>query len=442
MKSYAKPELKSIILKASSASMIIKVASLGLSFILAAILSRTIGVEGYGIYSFAFAVVSLLAVPTQLGLPDLLMRQVAWYKASGEWGLLKGVIARSNQLVISIALLVSLSGLFFFIIARPEKFDAHFWAIPVSLLLIPFLSLSGLRMAVLRGLRRTIIGQLPEEIIRPTIMILMLSVSVILMGREWLDPTKALSMAVGAAVVAFFSGAAMLFFSLPQQAKSAHSEYRNKEWLSASLPFTVMAGTQVINTKSDILLLGVLGGVEDVGLYAVATKMASLVYFARMAIIQVVGPQIAHSWRKGEIGVVDKLVLWAGRMSFCLGVLVAVGYFSYGEVILSSIFGEKFAPAFPALMVLTFAWTFAVFTGIPNSLLKMAGYEKVAMLGMGIAAISNVVLNITLIPIYGLLGAAVATATSVVVQHSYMSYYSFKKTGIDTFSIRLRGGGS
>src|SRR5660397_112923 len=131
------------------------------------------GADGYGIYAYAMALVGLMQVPVQLGLPNLLVREVAAYREKGEWGLLRGLLARVNQGVASLAVLAGLGAfgatwVYAEVRGEPTWLPA-FW---VALFLIPLGSLSALSQATLRGLRHVILGQIPEFLARPALAFL------------------------------------------------------------------------------------------------------------------------------------------------------------------------------------------------------------------------------------------------------------------------------
>lgn len=74
-------------------------------------LARVLGSEGYGVYAFAFAVMGLLMVVAEAGVPALLVREVAAAQGREEWGLLYGLLRRACQFVMLTATTVSLVGL-------------------------------------------------------------------------------------------------------------------------------------------------------------------------------------------------------------------------------------------------------------------------------------------------------------------------------------------
>src|SRR5262252_9443217 len=78
----------------------LRVAFGGLSFILTIILARTLGTEGFGAYSYAFAWTVLLGMPAILGMDQLLIREIATYRLHSQWHLIRGLLRMANCSVL------------------------------------------------------------------------------------------------------------------------------------------------------------------------------------------------------------------------------------------------------------------------------------------------------------------------------------------------------
>jgi len=115
----------------------------------------------------------------------------------------------------------------------------------------------------------------------------------------------------------------------------------------------------------------------------------------------------------------------------------AILFFIWGEPILRLVFGEEYVSAYSALVILSIANIFHAGFGILGPLLNMAGYEKVTAKGIAFAALCNVVLNFIFIPIYGVVGAALATGASLIVWNVVLWWAVIKNIGIDPSALNM-----
>lgn len=398
----------------------LKVSHAFLMLLSSVLLARILGPEGYGIYSFAYAVVMLLAVPCQAGLPTLLVRDVSKYETAERWGLIRGLLRRSNQ---GVALLtVAIAGTAVVVVlALGDRVSqtlviTFFWA----LILLPLMALGNLRGAALRGLRRVVQGLLPEQLIRPALLVLGLLALLVLQRMVWqgkADITPAMTMALhaGAALVAFVTGAWLLARWLPDEVRAADPVYRTRAWMGSVLPLTLLASIELVNTQTDIVLLGVLGTAEEVGVYRVVSHAATLIIFSLTAVNMVVGPYFAQEHAAEDRAGLQRLATWTARIVLATALPVGLTLIFLGEEILAVLFGQAYSGGAIALTILAVGYLVNAVVGSVGTLLKMTGYEHDTVRGSAIAAGLNVVLNLILIPLFGIEGAAIGTATSVTV---------------------------
>lgn len=105
LKQYIKGDgLGALLIKASIGSAGLRVTSMLLSFLVGVLLARNLGPSGYGIYALVMAIIALLTVPTEFGLPSLVTREVAVARAEKDWGRIRGVLSWANTVVAILSL--------------------------------------------------------------------------------------------------------------------------------------------------------------------------------------------------------------------------------------------------------------------------------------------------------------------------------------------------
>lgn len=426
----------------AAGSLVLRLSNAGISLGISILLARLLGPDGYGVYAFAFAVVMLLALPTQAGLPTLLVREVAHYEAAEEWGRMRGLLRWSNRAVAVLVVLIG-GGAIVAILAMgerlaPEKSQTLLWALG----LLPLFALGNLRGAALRGLRRVIQGQLPEFLIRPGLFALSLIALILLdetrLGVMELTPSLAMALHAGAAFLAFSVGVWQLRRVLPDSTRRSPPSYQAREWLRSLLPLTLLTGVALINSQMDIVLLGLLASTKDVGVYRVAWSASSPIVFALTAVNLVLAPHLAHAHSKGDTAALQRLATWSARVAAAVAVPAALLLIAVGGPIVGFVYGRQFMAGGTALAILAVGQLCNAAAGSVGTILNMTGNERDTLLGVGSAAVVNLILNLVLIPRLGITGAALATMTSLIIWNAILVARVRRRVGITSLAWHRR----
>ena len=264
----------------------------GLSLLTAIVLARALGADGYGYYAFAIAAVGFIAIPTQLGLPTLLMREVAASHARGDWSLMRGMRRRATQLAV-IAVTLSMTIIGGGLLVLPGEIPALDPAtLALAIVLLPLGVAMAVANSILSGLRLIIHATWPGSALQPLIFLLVLLA--LMAWAQPLQPPMAVSANIAATAAAFLAAAYLIRRHWPKETSNAKPAYRTRSWLKSLFPFTMIAGINIINQKTDILMLGVMTTAEDVGLYNIAIQGSMLVTFALFAFNGVLAPNVAR----------------------------------------------------------------------------------------------------------------------------------------------------
>jgi O-antigen/teichoic acid export membrane protein len=108
----------------------------------------------------------------------------------------------------------------------------------------------------------------------------------------------------------------------------------------------------------------------------------------------------------------------------------AVVLILFGGPLLDFVFGSEFARGASALALLVGGNLIAVAAGSVGNILNMTGHEGDTVFASGVAALSNLVLNLALIPVLGIRGAAAATALSLVLWNVILVFRVHSRVGV------------
>ncbi|WP_158222371.1 flippase [Tamilnaduibacter salinus] len=427
--------LKALLKKGGIASLAVKLTNTAMVFGISVLLARTLGADGFGIYSFVLAMVQILVLPAAVGLPQLVVRETAKAGVRKDWGRLRGLWqwASRSSLIFSLIMIVVLTGIAKLMSLIGEEGRAS--TLLAGALLIPFVALGRLRDGALRGLGKVIIGQVSDMIIRPLLLIIFVF-SLVTTNFYPLSATVAMALNVSAAACAFLFGAFLLRRATPVHLSENPTPDLDKSgWWAAAIPLGMMAGLNMINQHADILLLGVFRPDDEVGVYRVAVQAAMLVAFGLHAIEMVVIPQFARLYASENFASLQRLVTVSARLTSLLAIPIVVVYWVLGERFLSLIFGDEFAIGYLAMSILAAGQLMNALFGSVKAILNMGGCERESMRAMMWGVGINLTLNIILVPPFGGNGAAIATAASVVFWNARLWVVARRRVGIDTLAI-------
>lgn len=371
-----------------------------------AAITRSIGVEDYGVFNYSVALAGVLAVIVPLGWPTALMRFVAGYREERRWGLLRGVVTRAYQitgLTAGVAA-VALWGSSYLGFVPPE--------IAVSMrfaaLILPFLSFVALRRKALQGLQRVKYSIIPEEILVP--LLVLLGVYVLAISTA----TGALLLYAAAALVAFVVGSIWVWRSMPEEGRTKAPEYATRAWMLVAMPMVFGGFSQVVMNRTDLLMLGALTtDMGSVGLYGAAVRVATLNTFVLFAVNTLAAPMMAAAYHAGRRDRVRTVFRGAILLSTLGALPLFATMFLFPEFVLG-LFGERFTQGADILRILAVGQFINAATGPVGFALMMTGREKAFALTTGLVAAGTVLGHLVAIPAYGAIGAAVVTAVGVI----------------------------
>ncbi|MDJ0673960.1 MAG: flippase [Calothrix sp. MO_167.B42] len=192
-----------------------------------------------------------------------------------------------------------------------------------------------------------------------------------------------------------------------------------KTLLKESWPLILSGFTIMIYMKIDQIMLGKMLDDSAVGFYSAATRISEIWYFIPTAIVASVSPSIYEA-KENDARLYNRRIKQLLRLMVLLSVAIAIPMTFLSGTIITLLFGNGYIAAKTVLSIHIWASLF-VFMGVATSPWFIA--ENLTHLSLRrtlIGAVTNVILNILLIPTYGGIGAAIAT----VVAQAFASFFS------------------
>jgi len=399
------------------------------------------GPTEYGAYSFAFAILMLVAIPAQVGVPQLIVRETAKAQVSKDWALMRGLWRWGNFAVMSFSLLGLLFALaIVLLLIVSGNTTGRLVVIGAGIALIPLIALIAVRGSCLRGLRMVVSGQLPDGVIRPLVFLGLIGGYFLIAGSgafyaaEWV-----MSMHVFASAFALVCASIMLWRVKPKEfSENIKPRYESRDWRKAVIPLALITGLHLINNYADLVILGMFRPDVEVGVYRAVFQVALLVVFGLQAINQVLHPHFARIYKEKDLKKLQRLVTVSARGILALALVPALILVFYGGPLMGWVFGLQFKSGAIALSILVIGQLGSAFFGSVGALLNMTGHERDTVRGLGVAIVVNILLNFILIPFWGMEGAAVATSSSLLIWNFILRNAVWKRLSIESSALAYR----
>jgi O-antigen/teichoic acid export membrane protein len=418
-------------LRSAFGTAVLQGISTGLGFLTALVLARLLGQNSYGRYTFALVWASFLTIPAVVGMNQFLIRGIAHYEVEQKWQLMKGLLRRTNQIVLLTSVTIAAVGCTVAVLWTSPAMVGPFC---VAMLLVPITALTLLRQGAMQAIGRVVTGQLPEYLIGPVLILVALGV-LILLGGGALTPTTALGAYVVGMTVAFVVGAVLLRRALPSVLDSVRPEYATRQWLRASLPMMLVNSVWMTNRYVGIIVLGTLDSPRATGVYNVVEKGAALIVVVHFAVNMPLAPTIARLYAKGDPRALERAIRHMARVATLVSLPLCAAFALFPSVYLG-IFGPGFVIGSTAMTILALAQLVNAATGPASNVLIMTGHERPAVTATAAGLLVNLVLAIALVPLLGITGSAIAFASSLVFWNVTLVIMARRLVGVNATAFR------
>jgi O-antigen/teichoic acid export membrane protein len=390
------------------------------------LLTRSLGHVEFGRYAYALAWMNAAVLIAKLELDTTALRFVGSYTGTKEWSLLRGFLARSNQIVRAASLAVALVGaavVWVLTGGGATSTATSFWAASA---LLPVTAINQFKASCLQGFKRVRAAQAPILVLRPLLFGIGLAVATYGFGVK-LVAAEAIALNILAALPPLLLTAKFLHDVVAAEVPPVHAAYETKRWLHTALELLLISFAQLIlGTQADVLVVGTLLGTTEAGLYSVASQLAWLISFGVTAIVFVAVPMVSDFHATGRRSDLQHLVTLVQKASVIVSLPVVALLVLEGKIVLGW-FGATFVAAYPVLVVLSVATFIASVIGIlAGFLLTLTGHQRQAAVIIVGSAVLNLALSLTLTRVFGSVGTAAATTTTTLLRSGVLAVYVWK----------------
>jgi len=395
------------------------------------LLGRFLGVTNYGLFSLSFSVVSLIAILAVFGLFAALPRFIPFHMGKGEKNIVKSSIDFS--LVFVLCTSITFSFILFILSGRiaVDVFHDPDLEIPLKLFFIclPFIAVGNIFQAVIQAFKavksRLFIYDVGMRLVKMAVFIPLILGGYRLFG------------AIFAFLVATIFTIIVSYIIIRKKLFSDHHKYKRipiaKQLLSFAWPLSLTGITFMFISQTDVLLIGYYLSSTEVGIYVPALVIARFLTFIGSAFGYIFLPVVSGLFAKNKTRDIESLFKSASKWMFLLVLPMFIFIVLFPKEIITLLYSSEFSTGYVVLGILAFGIFSNVFTGLTGSILIGSGKPKLNLVCEIIAAVTNVTLNLILIPYYGIIGAAIGTAASYCVRNICSFIFVYKTIGINPY---------
>jgi O-antigen/teichoic acid export membrane protein len=381
----------------TTVQLLARLGAIALALVSFGLVTRYLGVEGFGEYALVLAFLALLVPISDLGLTAIGVRELAAHRDEEETliGDLLGL--RIAVALIASVLLVAVSPLF----PYSNQVESGLRLAAVGLFA---LVLSGLPLIVFQSRERLELSALLDFVTAAATLLFVIVATQADLGFNALILATVLAGFVSV-VVGFGFGSRLV------RMRPRFDRPRAKILLGAALPVGVFLMFSVAQLRIDTVMLSLLKPVEDVGVYGAAYRFLEQALFFPGLFMAAVYPILATLIANRDPGLqvaIDK------SLTFLLATAIplAAGAFVLAPDIIRLLAGEDFTESVEPMRILVFAAVFAFTTALFSSLLVLLARQRQLLVLVVAAFALNVVLNLILIPPFSYVGAASASVAT------------------------------
>ena len=392
------------------------------SFVLLAILSKGLGAHSYGVWSQVNISIVLLGTFAILALEQAVIRLLSAAKTK----------KRISKEFFSVFFVVSLSGILFslilFFIAKPLSIlilkdvsnHIYFQAAAILVLLYVLTSLNLNYFRAMEEIKKYSLVVVIDTILQLSLIYLALSLGY---GINGVIIAMIVSFFLILLLQLFLIGSG-IGFSMPNiQVIAPYIRFSAPLILSPVLYWILRTGDQYV--------IGYFLGATSVGIYSLVYSLSYIIRILTDPITLVLLPSISKSYNQGEKDF-KKYVDYAYKYSFAIAIPAGVGLSLLAKNIISLVSNEGFisgSSLVPVLSLGLIVYTFWIISSIVLALFKRT---KLIFILVLVSTFVNTTLNIVLVPLWGMFGAAIATLITFVLLASISVFFVHRHINFTT----------
>jgi O-antigen/teichoic acid export membrane protein len=415
-----KPDVVREHLRGSSLLLVGRCLSVGLSFLAQVIVVRYLTTTEYGAWAYGLSMVAFCQGFVSLGLDRSITRFLPIFEEKQEYDKLFGtVLLVIGSVVLTAGVIVAGFWLFPQDVARLIK-DQHqsLNLLMILIFLVPFEALDKLMIGLFACFSKPSTIFFRRYVLAPGLRLLV--VLLLVLRKSQVTFLAYGYLAASAIGIVIYSG--VLVQQMRQQGLFRHFSWSRlkvptREIFAFTLPLLSLDLVTVLMHSSDALMLGYFCDLRQVAYFRVVLPAAALNQIVIQSFTLLYMPTASRMFARDDHSGINRLywktAIWMAALSFPIFAMT----FSMARPLTLFLYGARYEQSGMILALLSFGYYVNVALGFNGLTLQVLGKVRYIVIINLIAAVTNVAVNLILIPRYGALGAAIGTAATLVVHN-------------------------
>lgn len=408
--------------------LFIRILGVAMFFGVTLFLTNFFEADQVGRYDFSRSLIIFLGAITVFGMHQAILVYSGQLAAQNNLWYIKKIYYKMVLIVFTISLIL-------FLCSKLVSLDSvyNLTGIKVTptgyktILALFFYGLTMLNIDVFRAINKIFFSEIYRNIIRYFLFFIGVLILYFTHNSQYLVEVFLLNFVVLSIISTVVL---MITFSNKKHERDTIITYKNI--LFKSGPMAVSAASFLLMQSMDVLMLTKLTNYEIVAYYGAALKLTMIIAIVLASVNSVIAPQISEHYFSKKINLLKQNIKKGTRLIFVVTFPLIIGLALLPTFALS-FFGNDYISAKNSLLVLLIGQVINTFCGSVGIYLNMTGKQKIFQLILVTALLLNVILNYILIPIYGMVGAAIATSSSMILWNIVAVIYVYKKDGVKIF---------
>lgn len=384
------------------------------AYLLRFILARSLDTAEYGLFWAVYSFIFFFNFVADLGLGSAVVKFIPELQVKNKYNEIKGIILHTMKVQTGVAI----AGAALFVFLAPYLAEHYFknphatmliYILAATFALFPFNTL----LNALHGFQ----NMFAYAAVSASKNVLALAATTILLQQGFRASAPAWGYLFAYVVLPILS----LFFLMKVNfqkffhIRGSIKQNMKKKLIAFGFPIMLTTLGSIVISYSDTMILTYFRTLEEVGYYNVALPLAMTLWLAVSSINAVILPMSSEMWARGHKKSLQTGLASLYRYILLVIVPAAILLVVFPEIVITLLFGQQYIEGAIALRVLALGAAIGSLGILNNSVLSGIGKPDVVSKIMGGAVIANIIGNLTLIPYFGIMGAAYATSLSYLL---------------------------